>query len=66
MIQTKQDIQKQLDDAYQALKNLKDREARGPRISRSRREGFENECIRSQRVLQAHIRYLKQLLREAS
>ena len=56
MIQTKQDIQKQLDDAYRALANLKDRKAK---------PGSPSE-LRSQRVLQTHIRYLKQLLQETS
>jgi hypothetical protein len=63
---SKQDIQKQLTDAYAALSDLKDREARGARVSRKKREAFENQMIRSQRVLQTHIRYLKQLLQEAS
>lgn len=58
MIQTKQEIQKQLDEAYAALNNLKDRKAGGG-------AGRPPES-RSQRVLQTHIRYLKQLLQEAS
>lgn len=55
---TKPEIQKQLDVAYQALNNLKDRKAEGG-------AGRPPES-RSQRVLQTHIRYLKQLLQEAS
>lgn len=55
---TKLEIQLQLDDAYRTLNKLKDRKAEGG-------AGRPPES-RSLRVLQAHIRYLKQLLREAS
>jgi hypothetical protein len=58
VIQSKESIQKQLDEAYRALNNLKDRKAEGG-------AGRPPES-RSARVLQTHIRYLKQLLKEES
>lgn len=53
---TKQDLQKQLDRAYTSLNNLRDRKARVG----------EPPTSKSERVLQQHIRYLKQLIAEAS
>lgn len=52
---TKQDLQKQLDRAYTSLNNHRDRKARGEPVD-----------PKSERVLQNHIRYLKQLIAEAS
>lgn len=60
MIQSKQDIQKQLDEAYRALAHAKDRHADGG----SRGKGAA--ASHTQRVLSNHIRYLKQLLKEQS
>ena len=57
MIQAKQDIQRQLDQAYQALRNLKDQKAV---------EGWQPDQAKTQRILEGHIRYLKSLLRGAS
>lgn len=52
---TRQEIQKQLDQAYNALRNLEDRKAQGEPVKPN-----------SLRVLHQHIRYLKQLIAEAS
>jgi hypothetical protein len=52
---TKQDLQKQLERAYTALNNHLDRLARGEMVD-----------PKTERVLQSHIRYLKQLIQEAS
>lgn len=52
---SKPEIQKHLDQAYQALNNLKDRKAQD-----------ESVDPKSERILQTHIRYLKQLLQEGA
>jgi len=52
---TKQDLRKQLDRAYTSLNNHKDRKAQGETVD-----------PKTERVLQQHIRYLKQLIEEAS
>jgi hypothetical protein len=57
VIHTKQDIQKQLDDAYVALRNLKAREYT---------DQWQYADFRTKHVLEAHIRYLKSLLRGQS
>jgi len=57
---TKQDLHKQLERAYEALNNLKDREARAMHTPET---GFDSK---SERILQQHIRYLRQLIQEAS
>ena len=53
---TKQELQKQLDEAYARLSNLRDRNVRRKGDAPPERE----------RVLQQHIRYLRQLIQEAS
>jgi hypothetical protein len=53
---SKQELEKQLERAYTALSNAKDRKAQAGDPVQSNTE----------RVLQQHIRYLKQLIREAS
>jgi len=52
---TKEGLQKQLERAYTALSNYKDDKAQGKPVD-----------PKSERVLQNHIRYLKQLIAEAS
>ena len=54
---TKPEIQKELDAAYTALNNLKDRKAR---------EAGDPSVSKDERILSNHIRYLKQLLQEKS